>query len=438
MLTSEARLRGYVALVAVLALGSLGLSPTWSTLPTDWLLALVVLLPISIALEFVSLPLPSGGSFSIATVPHVAIILLVPAPLAALSIGLAVLVEQLVRRSPPLRLTFNVAGTVLPVSIASYLMGLVMGAGLASGPLAPMPLIAAATSYFALNAVLLGGVLAIIERRSLRSILRPDGSTVAPELAATALGAQLALIWTIDPLLVALIAIPTWVIARSFEYIRRLTSETQASVRSLAQIIDHRDATTFHHSERVAVNAARLARAIGLSESEVALIEQAAGVHDVGKIGVPDAVLLKPGPLTADEKVTMRRHTVLGAQVLTGFRQFRPGAEIVRHHHEQWDGRGYPDGLAGTSIPLGARVVAVVDAFDAMTSDRPYRKALERDEALARIAAGAGTQWDPEIVAAFLRLQIGTLITEPALIAARDQTASAGTSTAPDLETLGA
>lgn len=407
-MTTEVRLGVYVVLLAALAIGSLWMPSTWSAPPDMWVLALAVLLPLSIVLEFVSVPLPSGGSFSMATVPHVATILLVPAPLAALSIGFAVLLEQVAHRSAPVRMTFNVAGTVLTASLASYLMGrfgTVWDAQAAHDLFAPLPLVAVALTYFVVNAALLGVVLAIVEQRSLRSMLRPDVSTVAPELAATAIGAQYALVWTIDPLLVLLIAIPAWVIAQSFEYIRRLASETQASVRSLAQIIDHRDATTFHHSERVAGNAARLARALGLPESEVSLIEQAAGVHDVGKIGVPDAVLLKPGLLTSEEQVTMRRHTELGAQILTGFRQFRPGTDIVRHHHEQWNGGGYPDGLAGTAIPLGARVVAVVDAFDAMTSDRPYRAALDRAEALRRIAAGAGQMWDPKIVRVFLELE---------------------------------
>ncbi len=407
-MTTEVRLRAYVALVAALAIGSFLLPSTWSAQPVDWVPALMVLLPFSILLEFVSVPLPSGGSFSIASVPHVATILLVPAPIAALSIGFAVLFEQLVRRSPPERVTFNVGGTVLTASLASYLMGraaTVWPTPGVDGLLGPLAVGTVVLTYFVVNVALLSVVLAIVEQRSLRAMMRPDSSTVAPELAAAAIGAQYALIWTIDPLLVVLIAIPAWVIAQSFDHIRRLASETQDAVRSLAQIIDHRDASTFHHSERVASHAARLARALGLSDAEVSLIEQAAGVHDVGKIGVPDAVLLKPGLLTAAQRAKMRTHTDLGAQILTGFRQFRPGAEIVRHHHEQWNGGGYPDGLTGTAIPRGARIVAVVDAFDAMTSDRPYRAAMERTEALRRMAAGAGEQWDPEVIRVFLEME---------------------------------
>lgn len=434
---TEPRLRAYVVLVALFAVGSLLLPSTWTTAPINWALALAVLLPFSIALEFVSVPLPSGGSFSMATVPHVATILLVPAPVAALSIGLAILIEQLARRSPPERVTFNVAGTVLTASLASFLMG--HAARIDWDPranqvfLAPLPVAAVVVTYFVVNAALLSIVLAIVEGRSLRLGLRVDRTTVFPELAATAIGAQYALIWRLDPLLVILIAIPAWVTAQSFDHIRRLASETQASVRSLAQIVDHRDASTFLHSERVAGNAVRLAQALNLPESDVSLIEKAAGVHDLGKIGVPDAVLLKPGLLTAAEQVTMRRHTELGAQILTGFRQFRPGAEIVRHHHEHWNGSGYPDNLAGTAIPIGARVVAVVDAFDAMTSDRPYRKALDRAEALRRISDGAGEQWDPEVVRVFLELE--GYVAEPAGMTGAASEEAPGVSAAPEAPT---
>jgi putative nucleotidyltransferase with HDIG domain len=409
---AQVRLGAYVAIVAILALVSLLVPGNWTVEPTAWLLALLVLFPLAVVLEFATVPLPSGGGFSMATVPHVAMILLVPAPVAALAAGTSTLIEQLVRRTSLVRLVFNVAATVLTASVASLLMGLfgtVWETGRRDDGIGPLPLLVAAGAYFVVNAVLLAIVLTIVERRSLRSTLRPDGGTVAPELAATAIGAQFALIWTVDPPLVVLIAVPAFVIARSFEYIRRLASETRVAVRSLAEIIDHRDATTYRHSARVADQAARLARALGLPEPEVDLIEQAAAVHDVGKIGVQDAVLLKPGPLTPSEEARMRRHTDLGGQILTGFSLFRPGAQIVRHHHERWDGKGYPDGLAGEAIPLGSRVVAVVDSFDAMTSDRPYRKALERTEALRRIAAGAGSQWDPEIVQVFLQLERFTI-----------------------------
>ncbi len=408
--SSLPRLRTYVGIVAGLGVASLWISPTWTAPSEIWLPAFVVLTMLSILLEFVIVPMPAGGSFSMATISHVATILLVPAPLAAASIALSVLVEQIVRSAPLLKATFNVAGMLLTASVASFAMGFYGTVWQVPSPTGSeltllLPFALVAISYFGVNALLLSIVFAITDHRPIVSVLRDSArGTLLGELATTAIGAHFALIWVIEPLLVVVLAVPAIVIARSFDHIRRLNTETRGAVRSLAEIVDHRDATTFHHSERVAANAARLARVLELPEPEVELIEQAASVHDLGKIGVPDLVLLKPGPLTSVEMESMRRHTELGSEILTGFRLFRPGANIVRHHHERWDGGGYPDGLAGEAIPVGARVVAVVDAFDAMTSDRPYRHALSRTEALGRIADGAGSQWDPRIVGAFLAM----------------------------------
>jgi putative nucleotidyltransferase with HDIG domain len=408
--SSLTRLRIYVGIVAALGVASLWISPTWTASAGMWLPALVVLTLLSIMLEFVIVPMPAGGTFSMATISHVATILLVPAPLAAASIAISVLVEQIVRRAPPPKAIFNVAGMLLTASVASFAMGFFgtvwqVPSPTGSGLTLLLPFAVVAISYFGVNALLLSIVFAITDHRPILSVLRHSTrGTLLGELATTAIGAHFALIWVIEPVLVVVLAVPAIVIARSFEHIRRLNTETRGAVRSLAEIVDHRDATTYHHSERVAANAARLARVLELPESEVELIEQAASVHDLGKIGVPDLVLLKPGPLTSAEMESMRRHTELGSEILTGFRLFRPGANIVRHHHERWDGAGYPDALAGEAIPVGARVVAVVDAFDAMTSDRPYRKALSRSEALGRIADGAGSQWDPRMVRAFLAM----------------------------------
>jgi putative nucleotidyltransferase with HDIG domain len=218
------------------------------------------------------------------------------------------------------------------------------------------------------------------------------------------IGVLFALIWVVEPLWTTLLAIPGAVIARALQYIRQLEQETRSAVASLAEAVDDRDTTTYHHSARVARYSDAIAVELEIDEDLIELIEQAASVHDLGKIGVPDRVLLKPGPLTADEQVTMWLHTEIGARILRQFHLFRAGSEIVLHHHEAFDGSGYPNGLAGEQIPLGARLVAVADAFDAMTSDRPYRNALSVAETIERFRAGAGRQWDPAIVAALLRL----------------------------------
>jgi HD-GYP domain-containing protein (c-di-GMP phosphodiesterase class II) len=129
-------------------------------------------------------------------------------------------------------------------------------------------------------------------------------------------------------------------------------------------------------------------------------VGQAGLLHDIGKIGVPEAILAKPGPLTLDEWTVMRAHPVVGAQIVEPFEFFAPAIAAIRHHHERWDGSGYPDGLAGEAIPIEARVVAVADVFDALTSTRSYRAALPRDVALATLLAAAGRTLDERVVAA--------------------------------------
>lgn len=175
-----------------------------------------------------------------------------------------------------------------------------------------------------------------------------------------------------------------------------------AVVDVLSTALDIRDRMTHRHARRVARMAAQVARYLHLPEEEVSQIEYAAALHDIGKIGVADSILRKPAPLDDEEWRDMRRHSELGYEILKGIGFLQKAAEIVYAHHERWDGTGYPKGLIGEEIPLGARVFAVVDAYDAMTSRRPYRKAVSRDVACLEIARNAGKQFDPQVVDVFL------------------------------------
>jgi putative two-component system response regulator len=172
----------------------------------------------------------------------------------------------------------------------------------------------------------------------------------------------------------------------------------------LAAAGEARDDDTGRHTQRVGRLAARVASAIGLSPKRVGIIRQAAPLHDIGKIGVPDAVLLKPGKLTSEEYEIMKRHTIIGARILAdGHCDFvRVAGLIARSHHERWDGSGYPDGLAGEAIPIEARIVGLVDVYDALTHDRPYRPAWDEARVLDHIAAERGRHFDPALVDAFL------------------------------------
>jgi putative nucleotidyltransferase with HDIG domain len=175
-------------------------------------------------------------------------------------------------------------------------------------------------------------------------------------------------------------------------------------LRTIVQHVDNRDPQNTDHSPRVARASVRLGEAIGLSASELAALETAALLHDVGKMGVPSAVLSKPSALDSEEWEMMRRHPGLGSEMLRRLGVSDEILGIVRHHHERCDGRGYPDGLEREDIPLGARIVALADAYVAMTARRSYRPALDEREALARIEGGLGSQFDPDLGKTFLRL----------------------------------
>ena len=184
----------------------------------------------------------------------------------------------------------------------------------------------------------------------------------------------------------------------------RLQRAFLQSLLGLANALEAKDPYTRGHSERVAGLARELALRLGASPSEARLIAQAGLLHDLGKIGIPESVLRKPGPLTGEEWALMREHPLVGAQIVAPLEFFAEGALIIRHHHERQDGSGYPAGLSGEAIPLGARIVAVADVYDALTSDRPYRQSLDRQEALRWIEVSAERLLDAGIVSAFLRL----------------------------------
>lgn len=193
---------------------------------------------------------------------------------------------------------------------------------------------------------------------------------------------------------------------RYAEDVRRLYHQLQRaicqSLLGLANALEAKDHYTRGHSERVAALSRRVASTLGLAPAVVDLVGQAGLLHDIGKIGVPEAILKKPGPLSPEEWQIMRAHPVIGAQIVAPFEFFQGAARVIRHHHERWDGSGYPEGLAREDIPLEARIVAVADVFDALTSARSYRAALSRDAACAFLAQEAGRTLDETIVAALL------------------------------------
>ena len=190
------------------------------------------------------------------------------------------------------------------------------------------------------------------------------------------------------------------------ERTRDLNEARAETLQLLAVAGEYRDDETSQHTERVGAMAADIGRRMGLSDESVALLREAAPLHDIGKLAIPDEVLLKPGRLTEEEQQLMQTHTTLGARLLFGSRSpaLQLAGVVAESHHEWWDGNGYPQGLIGSDIPLVGRIVTVADVFDALTHDRPYKPAWPVEQAIALIRSSAGTQFDPRIVEAFLAL----------------------------------
>jgi putative nucleotidyltransferase with HDIG domain len=184
------------------------------------------------------------------------------------------------------------------------------------------------------------------------------------------------------------------------------TKAYHGTVRALVAALDAREHDTGRHSERVCAYAVRIGREMGLAPTALRSLALGALLHDIGKIGVPDAILLKPGKLSEEEWSCMREHPEQGARILNSTPFLREAVQVVRFHHERVDGAGYPCGLSGDRIPLAARIFAVADVYDALTSRRPYRQPLSHSEALYHIKRGAGTQFDPQVVASFARIPV--------------------------------
>jgi response regulator RpfG family c-di-GMP phosphodiesterase len=192
----------------------------------------------------------------------------------------------------------------------------------------------------------------------------------------------------------------------------KLKAANRQALLGLAEAIEAKDAYTKGHCGRVAAYAMALARECKYPEEELEALEFASFLHDIGKIGVRDAVLLKPGPLDEEEWVHMRTHPVKGYEIASQIEMLHPTMPAIRNHHERWDGKGYPDGLAAKSIPISARIVAIADAYDAMATERPYKRAIPLEECETILRNNSGVMFDPELIELFVKGRLGALYRE--------------------------
>ena len=321
------------------------------------------------------------------------------------------------------RVLFNLAAPAIAVWIAANIFFLIAGIPPLAHQSRPIlglvfPLLVLAVVYFLLNSWLIAAAVALEQRRSTVVVWRRNflwlsvnffsGASVAALLLPYLQGPTSAFVRVIGVLLplllISYLTLKT-VLGRVEDantHLAELNRLYLSTIETLAMAIDAKDQITHGHIRRVQILAVGLARAVGVDDSaQIKAVEAAALLHDMGKLAVPEYILNKPGPLTSAEFEKMKLHASVGADILSAIDFPYPVVPIVRHHHESWDGSGYPDGLRGSDIPIGARILSVVDCFDALTSDRPYRPRLSDSEALRILTDRRGTMYDPLIVDTF-------------------------------------
>ena len=373
--------------------------------PDAWGIAVWFLL--LIVAESHPVPLPRGGTITIASVLDVgAILLFGPWIAGALDLLTAIPAQLFLLRERPAAAVLN-GGIYASTTILAGSAYLAAGGGLGAPRLQDfVPVLLAGALYYAVNTGWVSLLVGAQTRESPRTIWRQqfrDG--LLQQALAIGFGLLFAQVRVAAGIVgVLLLVVPLFLARYALRLYADLREDLVGFVRALSTALDAVDPYTHRHSVRVAAYSVRVARHLALPESEVEMIHYAALVHDIGKIAQRTDVIRKPTPLTEEERRLMMRHPEAGAKIVEQIRALRAAAEMVRTHHWRPDGKGYPAGLSEGEVPLGARIIHVCDAFDAMTSDRSYRRGLPVERALNELAAKAGTEFDEEIVAALIRL----------------------------------
>jgi diguanylate cyclase (GGDEF)-like protein/putative nucleotidyltransferase with HDIG domain len=412
--------RAYVLAVIMAGSAVFALSVRTATFDQPMLfIALLVLSPLTAALK-VYLPLTNGGStLSVSYAIDFASLLLL-GPHETMLVAAAGATSQChlntKHENPPYKTVFSVASLILTVRSAALVFE-TLGGRYGPMPFEDLlsPLVGAATVYFLVNTALVASAVALSTHQPIAKTWHNNFLWSAPGYFIGAGTAALASIlvayagYWIAPFTFA----PLYLTYRTYKvYMGRVEDEQRhvqqtsdlhlATIEALARAIDAKDQMTQMHIRRVQVYAVGLARAAGLAEHEIQGVKTAALLHDIGKLAVPEHILSKPGPLTHEEFQKIRIHPQVGAEIIAAVPFPYPVAPLILSHHERWDGKGYPQGLAGEEIPVGARVLTIVDYYDAVTTERPYHRALSNDSAIALLRHETGRALDPKLVPVFI------------------------------------
>jgi len=405
--------RLYVGVVVALAAAGIVLAFLLDPFAVDQLelswIGLAAFVGLGLSLQFAELKLAVGTVHSsISFIIYIGSGLLFGPVWAALVTAVSVGGAQIAGRKPMLKIVFNIAQHVVAI-VAGSAVYILLG-----GPVPPdsindavLPFTGLLLVFFAVNSVAVSAVVALSEGRPFKDVwIRNTWGMAVYDLVAGALALGIAWLYLeLEVIGLALVVAPLLFLRHTYFVNLQLQATNRELLDLMVKAIEARDAYTSGHSQRVAELARTLAREVGLSFEQAEEISTAALLHDVGKIYDEFApVLRKQGALSGDEKLLMRTHVDRSAELVGTISNLRGRIEkYVRHHHERFDGSGYPDGLTGPDIPIGARIIMIADTTDAMTTDRPYRSALTLDEVIVELRRCSGTQFDPALVESFCR-----------------------------------
>lgn len=393
-------------------------------------MTLILFTLIILVSSLVPVLLPWGANVTISTAINFATVVIFGVGWACWTAAIAEITAETILKKPWYKSIFNAFGAVLWTGLAGITYQVIaarpqFGSGsfftnlqITSASFATKPqfnlesfdiaaaLIAYVVINFAINTLLISIVIGLTEKLRFWQIWQANFYGVLMQYATMIpIGVLIATAYTYSSKWgVLLLAAPLVVIYLSLRNSQDLYKQTMRTIETLADVVDKRDPYTFEHSHEVSHYTEKIARRMRLNLQDMTTLMLAARVHDLGKIAIPDNILLKPGKLEPQEREVMQSHAAIGADMVAQLSLYRRGRELILYHHERVDGKGYPTGIKGDHIPLGARIMAVADSFQAMTSDRPYRKALPLSTAIAELERGRGTQFDEKVTDVFLAI----------------------------------
>jgi len=400
------KLKVYIVVITALAIILfIYLAPSLPLSPKIWWV-FIFFLTISTFAEFIPVDLPVGGVISIGFPIDFVVILVYGPALAMLITALGALISEIIERKVSWhKVIFNASQFALTTGIAGlvyqYTGGII---GFQNFFRFIFPAALCAIIYCLINLVLVTMFISLDQGSRFTAVWRTNFQETLPTyLAEAPLGFLMTVIYAQAGFLgILLFFLPLLLARRSFELYTKMRKIYLETIRALAAAIDAKDPYTQGHSERVAQMAVALAQELNLSGRDIENIEYTALLHDIGKIGIPDSILGKKDSLTSQEFDKIKEHTIMGANIIEPVDFLKNSYWAIYHHHEKYNGGGYPDGLKEKDIPLCARIIGVADAYDAMGSDRPYRKKLNKDKILKELNDQSGKQFDPEVVKALI------------------------------------